>query len=190
FRATAITDREMNVSPVDLQAMDVIGYSLINFNLSLNVEWQKSLGGPSEDFANSVQQTGDGGYIVAGATSSKGGDVTENHGPCGGNFCGNDYWIAKLKATGTIEWQKAFGGSGITVNNILTAFDEEATSVHQTTDGGYIVAGFTNGNDGDVTFNHGGYDYWVLKLGTSGNLEWQKTYGGTNDDRAYAIVQT
>src|SRR5436190_13884999 len=77
----------------------------------------------------------------------------------------------------TIQWQKCLGG---------TSYDE-AHSVQQTADGGYIVAGFTQSNNGDVTSNHGGYDYWVVKLNSNGNVQWQKCLGGTGDDHSSSV---
>ena len=105
------------------------------------IEWQKSFGGSANDFAKSIQVTSDGGYILAGESSSNNGNITENHG-------GVDYWVVKLDATGTIQWQKTYGGS----NN------DYANSIQTTTDGGYIVAGVSNSTDGDVTGNHGSQD--------------------------------
>lgn len=137
------------------------------------LQWQKTLGGSDYDGANSIQQTKDGGYIIAGFVWSNDGDVTGNHGI-------GDYWIVKLDATGKLQWQKAYGGTG----------DDDANSIQQTKDGGYIVAGNTWSNDGDVTGNHGTIDCWTLKLNSLGNIQWQKTYGGSRPDRASSIQQT
>jgi len=71
-----------------------------------------------------------------------------------GNHGSKDYWVVKLNSSGTIEWQKCLGGTGW----------DEAYSIQQTSDGGFIVAGYTNSNDGDVSGNHGSKDYWVVKL--------------------------
>lgn len=136
------------------------------------IQWQKSLGGTGNDYANSVHQTSDGGYIVAGYTSSNDGDVSGNHG-------GTDVWVVKLDNAGNIQWQKALGGSG----------DDVANYVQQTMDGGYIIAGKTYSNDGDVTGNHGNADAWAVKLDNAGNIQWQKTLGGTNNDGANSVEQ-
>ena len=106
------------------------------------------LGGFLFDYGYDVKQTSDGGYIVAGYTYSNDGDVSGNH----GYF---DYWIVKIDGTGNIQWQKCLGGSGY----------DNAYDIEQTSDGGYIVAGATYSNDGDVSGNHGSCDYWVVKLG-------------------------
>ena len=119
---------------------------------------------------NSIQQTTDGGYIVAG------GIYNNIH----GDSLVNDYWIVKLSSTGLIEWQESLGGSK----------NEIATSIQQATDGGYIVAGNSDSNDGDVTGNHGDRDYWIVKLASSGSIEWQISLGGSGDDYAYSIQQT
>ncbi|MEO5675102.1 MAG: PKD domain-containing protein [Chitinophagales bacterium] len=78
-----------------------------------------------------------------------------------------------------IEWAKCFGGSS----------NDRARDVHRTTDSGYVVCGFTNSTDGQVTDNHGESDGWIIKLDVNGNLEWQKTYGGSSDESLNAIRQ-
>ncbi|MDR2457283.1 MAG: hypothetical protein LBD41_02230 [Clostridiales Family XIII bacterium] len=137
------------------------------------LQWQKSFGGTAVDVARSIQITSDGGYIIAGSSSSNDGDVTLNHGE-------NDYWIVKLDSNGTLEWQKSLGGSRY----------DFVTSIQITADSGYIVAGFSRFNDGDVTVNHGERDFWIVKLNSKGNIEWQKSYGGSNWDEANAIQIT
>ncbi len=114
----------------------------------IGIIWQKALGGGYDDVAFSIQQTSDGGYIVAGYTYSNDGDVSGYHDDA-------DFWVVKLDERGNIIWQKALGGSG----------RDEAYSVQQTSDGGYIVAGYTKSNDGDVSGYHGRDDFWVVKLG-------------------------
>jgi hypothetical protein len=137
-----------------------------------SIEWQKSLGGSGKDYANSICQTVDGGYIVAGYTNSTDGDVVGNHG-------GDDIWVVKLSSTGIVEWTKALGGTG----------NEVATYVIQSADGGYVIAGSSTSNDGDISGNHGHEDAWVAKLDNTGNLQWQKSFGGNNTDAATAIQQ-
>ena len=145
-------------------------YWIVKLDNTGNITWQKSLGGSAEDFARSVEQTSDGGYIVAGSTHSTDGDVTENHGS-------NDCWIVKLDNTGNIDWQKCLGGTGY----------DWASSMQQTSDGGYVVAGYTVSTDGDVTENHGNSDYWIVKLDNARNIDWQKSLGGTSYDYADSV---
>ena len=137
------------------------------------LQWQKCLGGTDGDVAYSIQPTSDGGYILAGATSSNNGDVT-------GNYGNNDAWVLKISSIGSLQWQKILGGTG----------NDYAQSIQPTPDGGYILAGFTQSINGDVTGNHGYIDAWVVKLSSTGSLEWQKTLGGTGEDRAYSIQST
>jgi len=137
------------------------------------IQWEVSLGGSGDDIGGFIQQTTDGGYIVAGSSFSNDGEVTGNHGEA-------DYWVVKLSASSSIQWQKCLGGSGY----------DGATGIQQTTDGGYIVAGSSNSNDGQVNGNHGGYDYWVVKINNIGAIQWQKCLGGSGDDEAYSVAQT
>jgi uncharacterized delta-60 repeat protein len=125
------------------------------------IEWQKTYGGGSGDFAYSIQQTNDGGYIVGGRITITG--------------WGRDIWVLKLFSDGTIEWQKSYGDRNA----------EEAYFIQQTSDGGYIVVGQTFSSWGTLE-----YDIFVLKLFSDGTIEWNKTYGGSEDDQAYSIQQT
>jgi hypothetical protein len=125
-----------------------------------NVQWAKTYGEEDDDVAYSVQQTSDGGYIVAGTTRSFG-------------VGWDDIFLIKTNASGNIVWTKTYGGTGW----------DEAFSVQQTSDGGYIVAGTTS------SFG-GGNNAFLVKTNAFGNLQWAKTYGGINDDRAYSVRQT
>src|SRR5690606_18674884 len=146
---------------------------VVKMNQEGTIEWSKCLGGSANEWVNSVVQNSSGEYILAGTTDSEDGDVTVYHGS-------NDVWVIKLNQIGDIVWQKSFGGS----------MDEEANHIGLTNDGGYIIAGYTRSIDGDIAENKGLYDFWVIKLDDQGNLEWQKTYGGTDDDKAFTIRQT
>lgn len=149
-------------------------YWIVKLDSLGNIIWQKSLGGTDSDNASSIQQTNDGGYIVAGFSSSNNGDLTGNHGDY-------DYWIVKLDNSGNILWQKSLGGTG----------SDEAYSIRKTVDGGYVIAGATNSMDGNVSGNLGGWSGWIVKLDAFGNLLWQKTYPGYGDDYvARSIKQT
>jgi hypothetical protein len=134
---------------------------VLKLDVSGNIQWQRTYGGSEDDEASSVQQTADGGYIVAGYTSSFGTGK-------------KDAWVLKLDKDGSVEWQKTYGGSE----------DDEAFSIHQAADGGYIVAGYTSSSGA------GKKDVWVLKLDKDGSVGWQKAYGGGSDDVAYSIQQT
>jgi hypothetical protein len=138
-----------------------------------SIQWQKSLGGSSYESGTRIFQNVDSSYAVIGMSKSNNGNISGNH-PYG------DCWIIKLNSVGNIIWQKAFGGSNLDLGQ----------DVQQTTDGGFIIGGYTTSNDGDVTGHHGSGDGWVLKLDSIGNLEWQKCLGGTNVDMINSIQQT
>ncbi|MFL5753403.1 MAG: T9SS type A sorting domain-containing protein [Bacteroidia bacterium] len=138
-----------------------------------NLVWQKSLGGSGSDVAACLQQTSDGAYVIAGHTFSNDGDVSGYLGQ--GNF-----WVVKLDTAGTLLWQKCLGGS---------AYTEQAFCIEATSDGGVAVAGRSGSTDGDLTFNYGMADYWIVKLTSGGNLQWQRSFGGTQDDIAWGIEQ-
>ena len=146
---------------------------LVNAQITPAIQWEKNLGGSGFDVAYITRQTFDGGYIVAGNTISEDSDVTVNHG-------GGDEWIVKLNSIGTIQWQKSLGG----INT------EDAYDIQQTSDSGYIIAGDSYSNDGDVSGNHGNYDCWIVKIGSTGVIQWQKSFGGSGRDAAVSIVQT
>jgi hypothetical protein len=133
---------------------------LIKTDANGNVQWAKTYGGTDDDMVFSVQQTSDGGYILAGYTypSSAG---------------GLDIILIKTDANGNIIWAKTYGGTGIDI----------AYSVQQTSDGGYILAGFTD------SFGAGG-DIILIKTDANGNVQWAKTYGGTDDDMVFSVQQT
>lgn len=148
---------------------------LVKLNSTGNIVWQKTLGGVAPEWASTVRQTSDGGYVVSGLSGSASinGQTTGNHG-------GEDVWVAKLDANGNYLWHKSYGGTG----------NEHGTSIQQTQDGGYIVAAITYSTNGDITSSHGSGEAWVIKLNGSGALVWQKCFGGTNYDEAQAVQQT
>jgi len=138
-----------------------------------NIQWQRCHGGTNGANGYSILQTPDLGYIIGGFTASDDGDVSENHG-------GIDYWFVKLTDTGDIQWQKCFGGSG----------DDEALSVVIMTDGNYAIGGYSASTDGEVTGNHGEYDFWIVKLDTNGTMLWEECLGGPVDEQLYKMTAT
>lgn len=142
-------------------------------NQSGALQWTKALGGSGNDNAYGVIATSDNGCIVVGGSNSTDGNVSNAHG-------NQDGWIIKLNSSGAIEWQKTYGGTG----------QEELFDIKATSDNGYILAGYSFGNNGDVTGVHGSDDYWILKIDGAGNVQWSKLFGGLYADEAYSVQQT
>ncbi|MBK8682664.1 MAG: T9SS type A sorting domain-containing protein [Chitinophagales bacterium] len=145
----------------------------------LEIDWDNTIGGGDDDYFSAIQQTTDGGYIIGGYSQSGiSYDKTEI------SRGGYDYWVLKLDNSGSIEWQKTIGGSG---DDILVSF-------HQTTDGGYILGGNSNseisGDKTEASQSSFRADYWVVKLDSVGNIEWQNTIGGNLYDYLSSVQQT
>ena len=141
------------------------------------IEWDRTIGGSGDDYLYSVKPTSDGSYLFAGSSSSViSGNKTVS------NFGSTDYWIVKLNSFGNIEWQKTIGGSGA---NILSSIDN-------TSDGGFILGGSSTSNISGLKSenSYGDHDYWIVKLDSNGNIQWQKTIGGSKSDYAKCITQT
>ena len=134
---------------------------LIKTDVDGNKEWDKTFGGAGEDFARFVQQTSDNGYIITGETTSFGSG-------------GKDVWLIKTDVDGNKEWDKTFGGTG----------EDLCEFVQQTSDSGYIMTGYTN------SYGAGGEDIWLIKTDSAGNKEWDKTFGGTGNERSWSLDQT
>ncbi len=146
---------------------------VIKTDMSGNLEWQISLGGPGLEQFYAISATVDGGCIVVGFTDSIGGDVSHFYGS-------SDIWVVKLDLSGHIQWEKAYGGSA----------GEIGSAILQTNDNGYMIGGFSISTDGDLTSVHGGTDVWIIKTDSGGNIIWQKTYGGTGFEGAEDILPT
>ena len=139
------------------------------------LEWQKCFGGEYSDTGSSIIETNDGGYIFCGITFS------ENTGDISGYHAGGDVWVVKISSEGTLVWQKCLGGSS----------SDFGLEVSENSEGSYFVAGVTLSNDGDVTGYEGiNGDGWVVKLSTTGEIIWEKTLGGTDDDYMNCVQAT
>ncbi len=138
------------------------------------VEYVKTFGGSGEDEAIAVVQANDGGYVIAGSTTSTDGDITDK------TTTDADYWILKVNADGNKIWSKTYGGT----------MPDKATSIRKTSDGGYIVSGHSRSSDGDVGGNEGFHDYWIVKLNSAGDIQWETNFGFSGSDQALNIIQT
>jgi hypothetical protein len=135
---------------------------LIKTDANGSTVWTNTFTGTYVDYyyGYTVQQTTDGGYIIIGMTSSE-----DNYG---------DFWLLKTDNTGHQMWEKTFGGSAI----------EDCSSGQQTTDGGYILAGYTYETESGYS------DVWLVKIDGNGEMVWNKTFGGPEDEWGHAVQQT
>ena len=147
----------------DTDSFGAGGYDfwLVKTDASGNMQWNKTYGGALNEQCDVMCQTSEGGYAMAGSTSSFGGGA-------------QDFWLVKTDASGNMLWNKTYGGTG----------NEGVLAVVQTSEGGYALAGNTS------SFGAGSDDFWLVKTDASGNMLWNRTYGGIGKDVAYGLVQT
>lgn len=146
---------------------------IIKLDASGNKQWAKVFGGTANDLCGRLTATADGGYALCGYSTSANGDISSNKGSY-------DYLLMKLDASGNKVWDKTYGGSDT----------EYARDLKVTTDGGFILTGYTQSTDGDVSNNHGNTDIWVVKTDAAGNKQWTKTIGGSQQDYSYCLTAT
>jgi len=126
--------------------------------------WERSFGGSGEDVGYLVRETHDGGCIVAGSTDSFG--MGEER-----------VWLLKVDKNGSLQWDRIYGG-------FVSSLGDGAWSVDQTQDGGFIVAGYTQ------SFGQGKKDMWLLKLRSTGEPQWERCFGGQEDDVGMSVIST
>ena len=153
-------------------------YWIVKLDSAGNIEWDKTIGGSGTEFIDNLIQTDDGGYILAGSSDSyASGEKTEN------SRGGLDMWVVKLNEFGKKVWDKTIGGNDYDLNS----------GVQITRDGGLILAGFSGSNkSGEKSEDNRGVqsDYWIVKLDKRGNIQWDKTIGGSIDDYGRGVQQT
>jgi hypothetical protein len=150
---------------------------VVKLDLQGNFLWQKCLGGSASDAGNKFVQSSDSGYVFMDWTYSNDSNVSGNHGS-------RDIWIVKTDSSGDIVWQKCLGGTNFDVGSYIDA----------TNDGGFVIAGATKSNDGDVSglhlFTPQVNDFWIVKFDSIGTIEWQKCLGSIYEEFANSIHQT
>ncbi len=162
---------------------DTSDYWVVKLNSSGIKEWDKRFGGIDHDLSPTVYQTRDNGYILGGTSySDSSGDKTQNN----WGFNTSDYWVVKMDSLGNKQWDKRFGGTSA----------ELFSSIEETSDGGYILGGSSESDiSGDKTQNCWdpilfADDYWIIKIDSLGNKQWDKRFGGTWVDLLASIKQT
>jgi len=134
---------------------------VVKLDANGNLQWTKTIGEKERDRGNSLIQTSDGGYAIAGLTQSFRAGET-------------DVYVVKLDANGNLQWTKTIGGLGY----------DGGASLIQTSDGGYAITGVTS------SFGAGEGDVYVVKLDANGNLQWTKTIGGPGEEAGFSLIQT
>jgi hypothetical protein len=136
------------------------------------IEWRRYFGGANTDTCYDVLELDDG-YLMIGSSDSIDVDIKNNKGSY-------DFWVIKIDKTGTLIWEKSYGGKEI----------EESYQVVKTPDNNFLLVGETRSSDQDVKDQYGGADVWVVKIDQLGNLIWEKNYGGSNFDAAKSVKIT
>jgi len=154
------------------EGMEASHIAIKTYTINASMEWQQLYGGSDYDEFNSIQQTNDGGYIVAGNSTSTDILGVTNHGM-------SDCYVIKINSGGEIEWQKMYGGSR----------DDYANSIIQTSDGGYIITGQSVSTDIPLTTNNDSEDCYIIKINSSGDIEWQRMLGSNGDDGDASLIQ-
>lgn len=137
------------------------------YSQRFEIEFQQCYGGSDGESGTNIYMLPDSSFIIFGSTSSNDGTVSLNHG-------GNDFWLLKTDNSGVLIWEKTFGGSDT----------ENRRNMKITSEGNFVLFGYTYSNNGDVSGNHGGADYWVMKSDSQGNLIWQRCLGSSVNDIA------
>lgn len=145
---------------------------IVKINALGALVWEKNFGGAEIDEAKGIVSADDGNYVIVGDTRSSDVDVFQNSGSA-------DLWLIKITPDGDLIWEKTFGGSSFDVGRAIV----------KTQDSGFLIAGSSRSQDGDLSENHGQNDAWVLKVNESGNIEWQQTLGGSNIDFSYSVTE-
>ncbi len=151
---------------------DVVGHHggrdclLVKMNATGSVEWSLAVGGSLGDEGSDVLELSNGDIMLLGRTASMDGDIAINQG-------GYDVLLAKVSSTGSLIWSRTYGGS----------LDDNGQRLFAAPDGGFIIGCGSSSNDGDVSGNHGQIDAWVFKVDADGTLMWQRSFGGSLNDR-------
>jgi PKD repeat protein len=137
-----------------------------------NILWQRSIGGSSIDIATGISELSNGNFMICGYTSSSDGDIPTSY----GNF---DMLLIYTDSIGEVIWSKVYGGSMVDL----------CYSGKPTQDGGFLLTGGSYSNDGDICTNYGAQDFCLIKTDCNGNIVWQKSSGGVDNDVCYDYAE-
>lgn len=154
---------------------DTSGYYdfyIVKTDMQGEVDWEVTFGGNDFDFPDAVIETYDNGILVGGSTRSTDGDVSNSIGS-------SDFWIIKINSNGELMWEKTYGGDRY----------ENLRSMTKNKDG-YILVGESGSNNRDASSNAGRKDAWVVQINKIGNIIWEKSYGGSEDDGFNSVLVT
>lgn len=152
----------LKTNPLIIQVIVILFYSIYCFAQAPDTIWTKTLGGSNIDIGTCVRETTDGGFIITGYTRSF------------GSMSGRNVLLIKTDQSGNIIWINGYGG-----NN-----DDEGNAVVQTSDGGFVAAGYTK------SYGSGGTDFYLIKVDANGNQLWDRVFGGTSDEEVYSMILT
>jgi len=173
----ALTTSKKGLTSKSTSSRGSMDYWIVKLNAEGEVQWQKTYGGKYADELRSMEQTKDGGYILGGYSNSpQSGDKTEPSIGIG------DYWVVKIDNSGTIEWQRTYGGNG----------DNQLYVIHQTGDEGYLIGGNSNSTNSLTTKGgtvSNGTDFWLLKVDSKGEEQWSRTYDYGKVDILTSLIE-
>ena len=155
-------------------------YWIVKVDSLGNKQWDADYGGTYLEYLENIQQTSEGGYILGGYSYSViSGNKTDSLRGGNGDV---DYWIIKTDSIGNIIWDKDFGGAN----------EDYFYSLEQTFDKGYLLGGYSlSGISGDKSqATWGNYDFWILKIDSTGTRLWDKDFGGAGNEKLYSLQQT
>ena len=148
-------------------------YWVIKLDTGGNLQWSRYFGGTFTDTAYDAVETQNGNFIIVGSSDSEDIDINNNKGSY-------DFWVLKVSSSGTLIWEKSYGGSEI----------DEARAITGTQDGNFIIVGDSRSNDVDISSNNGAADIWAIKINSDGDVLWENSYGGSGFDGVQSIYKT
>ncbi|MCT4618484.1 MAG: cadherin-like beta sandwich domain-containing protein, partial [Marinisporobacter sp.] len=152
---------------------------VLKIDNNFNQVWLKNYGGEGQDKGVSIKEASDGGYVIFGTSIviERPPDIPRNY----------SFWVFKIDEAGNVVWDKTYGGTRD--DSSVSSDAIKSIDMKLTADGGYALLGSTTLNNGDITGNHGGQEYWFVKINKDGEKQFQKTYGGSGDDSPIGFIK-